>query len=153
FKWSEDKAGVWVEFGVVGIDFDVIGDPVQELWLPREDASDPLYFAVRPNRPGIASLRFGFYYKNNLMQSFLLAAMTRSNGQPAGTASQLAQTLRIAMDRLLGEHYLAKLEYSRIAEFSDIEEKPPRALTITANHLDGQSIFVTKGNDVFSAAV
>lgn len=153
FKWSADQRGVWVEFGVAGIDFDVIGDPVQELWLPRDGPSDPLYFAVRPTTSGIASLRFAFYHQNNLMQSFLLAAITKGQEEPPGTTSDLARTLRIPIDRLQGERYLAKLDYSRITEFSDIEQKSDRALTITANDLDGRSIFVTKGDDVFSAVV
>ncbi len=153
FKWSKDKEGVWVEFGIAGIDFEVIGDPVQELWLPREGSSDALYFAVRPARTGIASLRFGLYYQNNLMQSFLLAAMTQGPGGPSGTVSELAQTLRVPVARLDEERYLARLEYSRISEFADIERKAGRALTITANQLGGRSIFVTKGDDIFSATV
>ena len=153
FKWSADKKGVWVEFGIAGIDFKVIGDPVQELWLPHEGSSDPLYFAVRPTRAGIASLRFAFYYRNNMMQSFLLVAMTQGQGEAPGTTSDMARVLRIPLDRLRGERYLAKLDYSRITDFSDVEQNSDRALSITANHIEGRSVFVTKGNDVFSAAV
>ena len=74
FRWSVNQRGVWVEIGVVGLDFDVHGDPVQPLWLPREGPSATAYFAVSTNRTGPVRLRYGLYYENNLIQSFRMAA-------------------------------------------------------------------------------
>jgi hypothetical protein len=54
FKWTPEMEGVWVEIGVTGLDFEVLGDPVQELWLPREGASETVYFAVVPKTAGMA---------------------------------------------------------------------------------------------------
>jgi len=85
FKWSPDSKGVWVEIGVSGIDFAVIGDPVQELWLPRTGDSDAIYFTVSPRVAGVAQLRFGLYYRNNRIQSFRLAALTQP---PEGGAAE-----------------------------------------------------------------
>ena len=53
FKWEKETAGAWIEVGVTGIDFEVLGDPVQEVWLPREGSSeinvlcDPHVFCIR----------------------------------------------------------------------------------------------------------
>jgi hypothetical protein len=76
FQWTDDMKGVWLEIGVTGLDFDVLGDPVQELWMPREGPSDPLYFAIVPRISGVSRIRFCVYFRQEVLQSFRLAAYT-----------------------------------------------------------------------------
>src|SRR5207247_24419 len=110
----------------------------QELWLPRTGASEPVYFTVSPHTAKVASLRFGLYYKNNLIQSFLMAALTRTEDTaPPGSTGDLASALNTSAHLLGNEGYLARLEYSRTTDFNAIPSKPSRALTITANNLKG----------------
>jgi hypothetical protein len=75
FKWTPEMAGVWLEIGVTGLDFAVLGDPVQELWLPREGPSETACFAVVPRAAGAARLRFCVYHEQDVVQSFRLAAL------------------------------------------------------------------------------
>jgi hypothetical protein len=82
FNWTPEMSGAWVEIGVTGLDFTVIGDPVQELWVPRKVSSDFIYFAVSPQVAGVARLRFCLYHKQNLIQSFRLAAITQDKETP-----------------------------------------------------------------------
>lgn len=90
FKWTDDQEGVWVEFGVAGIDFDVLGSPVQEVWLPRHSPTDTIYFAVVPRREGASLLRFCLYFQHNVIQSFRLAAVT--GGPPGNVESGNAES-------------------------------------------------------------
>jgi hypothetical protein len=157
FKWSPEKPGVWVEIGVAGIDFDVAGDPVQELWLPRQGASEAAYFTVTARKGGaVAKLRYGLYYQNNLIQSFRLAAFvseSASGGLPGDVALRLASALAVSPDKIGDALYKSRLEYSRTSALDQIERKSERALTIVANQLDGQDILTIKGAEVFNTRV
>ena len=35
FNWEPDMKGIWIEIGISGIDFDILGDPVKELWATK----------------------------------------------------------------------------------------------------------------------
>jgi hypothetical protein len=97
FKWAPEVSGRWIEVAVAGIDFEVIGHPVQELWLPKGAATEPVYFAIAPSKPGIGLLRFGIYFRNNLIQSFRLAAKILNRGETTGpSAEALARALSVA---------------------------------------------------------
>lgn len=151
-RWDGD--GAWMEIGVTGIDFDVIGDPVQEFFLPREESSDLLAFAVRPRKPttvpGVARLRFTIYHRDNVVQSFFVSAALE--GAPRNVASAMARALSVpASDaRKIGTAgYIARLEYSTTANVTDGAHTTPRSLTIVANESAGDKVTTIKGDDLF----
>ena len=151
FKWSPKLQGVWVEIAVVGIDFEVLGDSVQELWLPREGSTEPVYFAVSPKKAGVAQVRFGLYYRENLIQSFRLAAIVRGAGEgerPAKEVEELAQALSVPAARIGLACYMTRMEYSRTSNLDEIEHKGRRALTLAVNKLGDRNILTVKGADV-----
>ena len=149
--------GAWIEIGVTAIDFDLLGDPVQEIWLPREDPTDLITFAVRPRPdttvPGVVRLRVAIYHRNNVVQSFLVAALLESaSGEPAHA---LARALDAEPDevRSLGEvGYLQRLEYAT-APASDAPALAGRDLTIIANRSAGERVVTIKGDDLFGVTI
>jgi len=155
FKWTPDVEGVWVELGITGIDFSVMGDPVQTLWLPRTGASEPVYVPVIPTRAGIAQLRFGLYYENNLLQSFRMAAIVEEANEPFGgdRARELAEALAVGPTRIGEAGYISRLEYSRTSAPQVVDHKRGRSLCITTNRLDGKNILTLKGDDIFEVEV
>jgi hypothetical protein len=154
FQWSVNDDGVWVEIGVVGLDFEVEGDPVQPLWLPREGASSTAYFGVSTRSAGAVQLRYGLYYQNNLIQSFRMAAYAAPlDGQaPPDASKSIAGALEVAPERVRGL-YQARMEYSRTSAFSELGRKSARAVTIVANQLKGKVVLTTKATDVFDTVV
>ena len=42
FHWVEGEDGRWLDVGLTPLDFEVLGAPVQGLWLPRTGSSDAL---------------------------------------------------------------------------------------------------------------
>ncbi len=155
FPWSSGADGCWLEIGVTPMDFDNLGAPVQEVWLPREGQMQLVTFALSPRAktlmPGVASVRFTFYYQNNVVQSFRVAALlTTATGD---TASDLARALDIDPKEVpAGAGYLARLEYSA-ADPTQAETLARRSLSIVANESAGQKVFSIKGNDFFSSTV
>lgn len=157
FKWTPDKPGVWLEVGLTGLDFEVLGDPVQEIWLPRESASETIYFAIVPQTSRIAQLRLCLYYKSDLIQSFRLAAITRlSQEEDSSLAAQpgeLARALDLPVEVVGDVGYLARLEYSITANLDAMSNRPTRPVSIVANDLDGRSVITVKGPDYFEAGI
>jgi CHAT domain len=154
FKWTPEMKGAWVEIGVSGIDFDVLGEPVQELWLPRDAPSEFIYFPISPRVCGAARLRFCLYYKQNLIQSFRLAAFTLKPDQKDEPLKRrkrlLASALGLTQKAVGGLGYLSRLEYSLTAAAEGIETRPERSLSIAANDLNGLQVVTLKGQDQFS---
>jgi hypothetical protein len=158
FAWEPGSRGVWLEVGVTGLDFEVLGDPVQELWLPREGDSDLIHFAVVPRTSGVARLRFCVYSSQNVIQSFRLAALTLRRGEPADVTPKerrrmLAEALDIKPEAVGDVGYLPRLEYSTSTRIQSIETRPPRALSIVANKIGGKRVLTVKGQGVFSVQV
>lgn len=153
FKWTQDMQGVWIEIALVGMDFEVLGDPVQELWLPREIPSDLIYFAVKPLKAGACRLRFCLYYRQNVVQSFRLAALTLEPDQKDAPARERRRMLAAALavpQKVVGvAGYLPRLEYSSLSSIEGIDTRPPRRLSIVANDLDGRSVVSVKGRDLY----
>ncbi len=156
-RWSED--GAWIEIGVTGIDFEVLGDPVQEVWLPRGTPMDRVTFAVRPRAlttvPGVARVRVAIYQQNNLIQSFLVAALLESGKQQKDPAASLAEVLNSSAEqvRRLGKvGYLPRLEY---ATAPSVNPGPGRRrdLTIIANDSAGEKVVTLKGDDLFTVKI
>ena len=153
FKWTPEMRGIWVEVGVTGLDFEVLGEPVQDLWLPRHRASETIYFAIIPRRPGVSKLRFAIYYNQSIIQSFRLAALTgtRRGRAPslATRITRLARALDIPRSEVGDAGYLTRLEYSTVQTTEEFETRPARALSIIANHTDGRPVITIKGADIF----
>ena len=153
FNWSPEMKGVWVEFAVTGIDFDVLGDPVRDLWLPRERPSEMIYFAVSPRTEGACRLRYCLYYKQNVIQSFRLAAIALTSQQqdllPDVRRQQLSQALNLPEHIIGNAGYFSRLEYSLTTSVDSLETRPARLMSIVANDLDGQPVVTVKGSDDF----
>lgn len=152
FKWSPDMEGAWIEIGVTAFDFDLLGDPVQRLWLPREGVSEPVYFAVVPRKPGACRLRFSLYYEQNVIQSFRVAAVV--GGQGKRRAKGLAAALNIANRKQWRDlAWLPVLEFSLASSIdsfaTQVEKPPPRTLSIVANEWSGESVISVKGASSF----
>jgi hypothetical protein len=148
--------GTSVEIGLTAIDFDLVGDPVQHLWLPPDGETDLVTFAVRPRTTtpvrGIARLRVSLFHKNNVVQSFLVAALLE--GAEGDLANGLASALHANADevRSVGSvGYLTRMEYSALP-IMFAGEAPPRALSVIANESAGQKITTIKGTDLFEVS-
>jgi hypothetical protein len=154
-KWSAE--GAWMQIGVTGIDFDVLGDPVQDLLLPRTGSSDRIHFAVVPRRtrhavPGFARLRYTLYHENRVLQSFLLAVRL-ADGEPGATRVSpregYARALSIEPGALEGRRvaelsFLSRLEYAEATLAGDDFTRQPRLVSIVANHSDGTPVITVK---------
>jgi hypothetical protein len=151
-RWSED--GAWIEIAVTGIDFDVLGDPVQEVWLPRDTPMDRVTFAVRPRAgttvPGVARLRVAIYQQNNLIQCFLVAALLKSSKvkDPAVSLGKVLNTSAEQIRRLGEVGYLPRLEYATTPSVDPVTARR-RGLTIIANESAGEKVVTFKGDDLF----
>jgi hypothetical protein len=148
FNWTPAMKGVWVEVGVSGLDFEVIGDPVQVLWLPREGPSEMIYFGVIPRSGTTPVLRFCLYYHNNVIQSFRLAAKTVDSN-----SRNLAKALDISIDEVGYAGYKARLEYSLLDDLAAVAGKPDRTVSIVANDIDGRPAITVKGADLFAVRI
>lgn len=97
----------------------LLSSRVQTLRLPETGGSEPVYFDLRaPERKGKARLRVKVYYRNQLLQSFLLEAVIADQEQKAEKPSP---ALRV------------DLAYSRTARFTNLEVFKERALSIGVN--------------------
>jgi hypothetical protein len=146
FKWRPEDRGAWVEIGVTGIDFDVLGDPVQELWLPREGDTDLLRFAVVPTHDGVCVLRFCIYHQQNAVQSFRVAALV---GEVSSPGEAMAKALDATPDEVGDAGWLSRLEFSRVADTAGITHTAGRTLSLVANHLNGKTVVTLKAEDAF----
>jgi hypothetical protein len=157
FKWTPDMTGKWVEIGVIGIDFDVLGDAVQDFWLPREGDSEPIRFAISPRVSGAAWLRFCLYDGNQVLRSYRLAAVVlESEGGTIETntaARKLAEALGVALGEVEGFGYMARLEYSISPSVANPPDRPQPALSLVANDVNGVTVITMKGTDDFAVRV
>jgi hypothetical protein len=150
FKWPRDSKGTWVQFGVTGIGFDVIGDPVREAWLPRAGPTDPVIFPVVPRHAGACSLRICLYHGNNVVQAIKLVALTDADGSwrtPAhGDVVALARELGITDAATPVATYISRLEYNQVP--ADAPERCHyRPLSIVANDANGQTVLSIKTDE------
>jgi hypothetical protein len=152
FKWTPDMRGIWIEIGVSGIDFEVVGDPVQCVWLPASstEPTEIVYFAVIPQNTGVHRIRFAVYFKQNVIQSFRVAVIVGSS--PSDRSTVLAGALDIEEKDSRDVIYLPLLEFSltqSIDQFSNDPPKLSRALAIVANKWDKDAHITVKGAGVF----
>lgn len=144
------QKGVWLEVAVNGLGFDVEGDSVQDLWLSFDEPSDELWFAVRPVREGVAVLRYTLHHRQNVVQSFRLAAITRAPRARADEVDLLACRLRLATALHVVPHklphstWVTKLDYEA-ASIAQAATLPERRLAIVANHTLDERWITVKG--------
>jgi hypothetical protein len=116
----EGEQGHTLEVAVQGKDFALLSATVQELYLPLVGGSEPIYFTIRtPQAHGPATLRISIYYKNHLLQSYLLEAQVTNNEEPMPLSQE--PPLRV------------QLKFSRTTRFTNLDELGDRALSIGAN--------------------
>lgn len=146
------QAGAWLEVAVNGLGFEVDGASVQQLWLSFDEPSDELRFAVRPTRVGAAVLRYTLHYRQNVVQSFRLVALTRTaesddfDIDAATRRQRLAAALHVPMKRLPPVTWLVKLDYV-VASIQQAGLLPERRLAIVANHTLDERWVTVKGKD------
>lgn len=152
FRWTPDMPGAWVEIGVTGIDFEVIGSPVRELWLPRTGPSERIYFPVVPtSHAGVAQLRLCLYHNQQIVQSFRMAAVICSEDTKVTVVERrklLSSALGLPAKSMGNMGFLARLEYT-VGSVNEIAEKQldksRSQISIVANELNGQSVITIKG--------
>jgi hypothetical protein len=134
---TTDERGHLLDVVVQGKQFRVESDATQQLRVPPLGGSEPVYFAVRaPETSGPASLRVHLYYRNHLVQSYLLDAEISANGETAANEPVLKVTLA----------------YTRVRKLEDAENLQPRALSIAMNDSGRASHeLILKGDDEVSA--
>jgi hypothetical protein len=144
-KVHPEAGGTWIEVAVTGIGFDVLGEPVQALWLPREGGTEQLRFAVVPREAGVAVLRVILYHDNNVVQTYRLAALVaESADSPADAGARLAEALGVPADDVKGEGWLARMEFSSVSGTDGIATRAPRAVSIVANDIAGTPVVTVK---------
>jgi len=145
--------GRWVDVAVTGIDFEVSGNPVQQLWVPERGPSQSVLFAITPSVTGYAALRFCVYVDQNLVQSFRLGAFVRgpSADMPDFAPEEMASLLDLSVDEVEGRLWLSRLEWG--ADVTSIQSATPRGLSIVSNQLRDDWIITTKGAETFKVRI
>lgn len=106
-----------LEVGVYGRGLLVRGRAIRPLSLPPAGPSNPVRFDLEaPTELGIAGARVVVYWRNQAVQSFWLSA-------------KITQEEVSSPDRALG----AKLEFSRSAEFTNLDRLSPRIANLAVN--------------------
>lgn len=156
-KWTPDMTGAWIEVGVTGVDFHVMGDAVQEFWLPRHGDSEPILFAIVPRTAGTAWLRFTLYHRNTVVRSYRLAAAVIApdhiQRDAANVRAGLADALGVGEERVGDAGYVARLEYSVAPQVATPPERRAPDLSLVANDANGLTVITYKGNDFFGIRV
>lgn len=160
FRWKPQMKGLWVEIGITGIDFDVIGNPVRESWLPRDGASERVYFPVIPRSAnGVSRLRVCLYYKSEIVQSFRVAAITQVTGSKLSLAAlrkKLAMSLGLKPGEIGEAGFMPQLEYSTcsVGDLSQRKQAPSGAhVSIIANDWDSDTVITVKAPGLHQAKV
>jgi hypothetical protein len=156
FNWKPEMKGVWIEIGVSGIDFEVVGDPVQRIWLPAPGIgpTETVYFSVIPRKSGVNRLRFSLYYEQNVIQSFRVGLITGARIKNRRAA--LTKALDIPPKLSADVAYLPVLEFSLTPSIDDFASRPShvkRSLAIVANDLNGDSVVTLKNASSFGVKV
>jgi hypothetical protein len=158
FKWEDGKPNVTLNVAIAGIDFDVLGSPLQQLILPHDGASDRIHFAVSPRRVGPTRLRVCIFYGNTLLQTLRLVAWTddiaeRARGEPEVVARALAAALGVPENEVLGLGYLTRADYGDLGAAESLQARPERAVGIVINDFAGAAVSIVKSGDSFAVRV
>ena len=115
---NPEGEGRILEVVVFAKTFQLLSPAVQQLTLPAEGSTKPVYFELRaPQDLGKSDLRIAIYWNNNLLQSFVLEAQVGSGG----TTARSRQALQVRLDS------------SGIGKFDDLRGLGPRALSVGLN--------------------
>jgi hypothetical protein len=119
-------------------EFQILSSNKQPLFLPRLGASKPVYFPIRtPREKGPATLRILLYFRNQLLQAFLLKTLIISSEEEGRELTTVVE-----------------LEFSQTARFTNLPDLKPRALSVVANdNLDGTHEFFLFGKSVGKASL
>jgi hypothetical protein len=99
---APDQDGYDLEVALFEKDFDLVSDRVMPLRLPRLGGSRPVYFEIRTrDKQRAAELRVNVYYRNNLLQAFLLTAEV-TDAYEWRSEPVLTVALEIATSRAFG---------------------------------------------------
>ncbi|MBN1877053.1 MAG: CHAT domain-containing protein [Anaerolineae bacterium] len=119
--WSAPEVaksgGVWLDVVVFSQDFLILASDLQPLWLPQFGPSEQVSIPLRLQHEGLCELRLALYYRDNLLQSFLVQAFV---GEAAIAPFSWGNRARI--------------EYSTVATMDAVMDVPGRAATIITNH-------------------
>jgi len=116
----QDSRGHELEVVIQPKDFRVLSERIQRFYLPLAGASDPVYFRIRAPRKvtQIAQLRILLYYRNHIVQSFLLSAEITEEER---TSNESPESLRVS------------LEFTRTKRFTNLDSLAPRLLSLAIN--------------------
>jgi hypothetical protein len=119
---TEDEAHD-LEVAIQAKDFRLLSARVQRMRLPREGPCGPVYFRVRtPREASAAELRICIYFRNQLVQSYVLHAQIAPPAPAGLTEQQAANGVSV------------RLEYSRSKDQPwELDDLRPRDLSIGAN--------------------
>ncbi|HEY5784972.1 MAG TPA: hypothetical protein VIT65_09355 [Microlunatus sp.] len=147
---TADEQGAWLEVAVFDLTARVLGERVQQLWLPRTGPSEPVTFVIRQPRQDAWRVRIGIYRDNLLLQSVLVAAAPDLvDERPGRRRLLLARNLGLAPEEITDDlTWYARTEYTLTA--GELGDPPPlerRVLSIAANTLDDVPALMFKGHD------
>jgi hypothetical protein len=130
----EKEGGHVLDVVLFAQDFTILGKRLRPLHLPPVGPSKTVKFpVVAPKRPGTAQLRISVYYKDYMIQSFLLQAVVEEKERFEE-----------------GEMFLkTELVYSRTERFGDLDERKKRKVAVAVNQDSGRathSFMVKQGN-------
>jgi len=154
FKWEDGKEGVWLSVGVTDLDFTVSGAALQEVWLPREGASDRVEFVVAPTRAGISQVRVCLYYGADLLQSHRLAArvVDPRGATDVQDSSSIASALGVGPERVGEAGWLARMEYAAAGDIIRPPAERDVAVSIFANAYEGENVFTVKSTEGYGVS-
>ena len=130
----DDARGHELEIVVFQKDFVLLSEASRKVYLPLLGGTEPAHFIIKaPDEKKQAELRIGIFYKNNLMQAFLLQAEVRSE-----EAYLQKQSVQVTMD------------LSNSERFTNIDEIKKRNLYIgfNSNGEGSHTLFVKNDNVV-----
>lgn len=149
---TADSEGAWLDVAVFGLTASVVGEPIQQLWLPRVGPSELVNFLVTPDQQHpIWRVRICVYRDNLLLQSLLLAAAPDGAVKPPDRRGELlGRTLGLSPGEPTEDRtWLARLEYSITAdELVALPTERKRVFSIAANTLENVPALMLKGHDL-----
>lgn len=148
FLWKPGDRGTWVEIGVSGLGFDVLGSPLRQVWLPRTGVTQPVSFTVVPRDRPTASLRVSLYVRQNVVHVLRIGArVAKTLGDRTPHPAALARELDLPLEEVGQYQWIPRVEYSLGGDFAN---HAARALSIIANENHGRAKINIKGPDVWT---
>lgn len=146
--------GQRLEVAVSGIDFDVLGDAIQPLWIAEHHDSAPAIFALRPKASAAAQatwlrLRFGIYRESLLLQSFFLVARI-GEASDLEKAAELLSVRPAQLEARTPSAYYYRLEFAIRSDCAASTVRGRPAASIVMNRSDRESLITLKAGEHLS---